>query len=94
MFHVIVNLEVNPECLNEFRERISVVVTQSRLEPGCVRFDVCQSEETELKYVLIEAYRTKEGYLEHTNTVHFNDFKGHVNRLLKSKTSIKGLELF
>ncbi|MCB1224461.1 MAG: antibiotic biosynthesis monooxygenase [Verrucomicrobiales bacterium] len=71
MVNVIVILEIDPARVDEFLEVILENAAQSRLEPGCLRFDVNRQFEKTNWFALSEAYTDAAALEAHTQTPHF-----------------------
>jgi len=73
MFTVLVDLQVRPERLEEFLERIHVHARASlRDEPGGLRFDVHQHSDDPHRFVLYEIYADQPAFYEaHRTTPHY-----------------------
>lgn len=71
-----VRMNIKPDRLEETLAAIQVQAeTSRREEPGCLRFEVLQSEEDPTVIVLYEVYNTKADLEEaHRNTPHFADW--------------------
>ena len=68
MYVVSVTVFVKSEFVEPFIEATFDNATNTRKEPGNVRFDVLQSEEDPTRFLLYEAYREKEGHAAHQRT--------------------------
>ncbi|WP_196605692.1 antibiotic biosynthesis monooxygenase [Pectinatus haikarae] len=66
-----VTIYVKKEYINEFVEATLENHTHSIEEAGNFRFDVLQSNDDETKFLLYEAYKTKEAAAEHKKTAHY-----------------------
>jgi autoinducer 2-degrading protein len=71
MYIVAVTVFVKPESVEAFSAAILANAQGTRREPGNVRFDVSQSEEDPGKFLLYEAYHTKEDFAAHQQTPHY-----------------------
>ncbi len=67
----IVHVEVKPEKINDFIEASRLNHEASISEEGNFRFDVLQSQESPVKFVLYEAYKTTEDAAKHKDTPHY-----------------------
>ena len=50
----------------------------TRQEPGNVRFDVLQAEDDSARFLLYEAYQTKDDFAKHQQTPHYLRWKEQV----------------
>ncbi len=71
MFVVAVTVHVKPESVEQFKDAILDNARNTRMEPGNVRFDVCQSEEDPAQFLLYEVYRGPADFAAHQQTPHF-----------------------
>ena len=93
MIAVIVEIDVQPECLAEFIPRMELQAQNSvALEPMCHQFDVWQDAESPEKVTLYEVYESRAAFDDHLATDHFKDFDSTVSRMLVSK-SLRILDL-
>jgi autoinducer 2-degrading protein len=78
MYVACVNVFVKPEFVEPFKAAILDNASNTRKEPGNIRFDVCQGDEDPTRFVLYEVYRTKEDFARHQETVHYLRWKNAV----------------
>ena len=50
------------------------MVTNSRREPGCLRFDVLQDKDDKSKFVIQEVYKDEAALEDHKKTDHYNQW--------------------
>ena len=74
LFTIIVQIEVKPEHLEEFKVLIKHDALESRKEEGCVRFDVMQDAANEHVFHLYEVYVGQAGFAFHMASPHFAEF--------------------
>jgi quinol monooxygenase YgiN len=75
---LIVNVEIHSDRISEFLEAITIDAIGSRLEPGCLRFDVLRDQTDSNKFTFFEVYETPSAIDFHKGTSHFkawSDFK-------------------
>uniref|UniRef100_A0A7S2KWR8 ABM domain-containing protein n=1 Tax=Leptocylindrus danicus TaxID=163516 RepID=A0A7S2KWR8_9STRA len=70
-FAVVVQAEIQPDRLEEFLDIIEKDAVGSRGEPGCIRFDVVQSQEDSNKFIFYEVYKDVEAVKFHKEQPHF-----------------------
>jgi (4S)-4-hydroxy-5-phosphonooxypentane-2,3-dione isomerase len=75
MYVVAVTVWVKPEHVDAFIEASLDNARNTRKEPGNVRWDFCQSEEDPTRFLLYEAYTTKDGFAQHQQTEHYLRWK-------------------
>ena|SRR6266496_4314347 len=78
MYVVSVTVFVKPEFASQFINAILDNATNTRKEPGNVRFDVSQGEDDPSRFLLYEVYHTKEDFARHQETAHYLRWKNAV----------------
>ena len=78
MYVVAVSVYVKPPFAKAFIDAILDNARHTRKEPGNVRFDVMQAEEDPNRFLLYEAYHTKDDFAKHQQTAHYLRFKNAV----------------
>jgi len=74
--HVIaVTIFVKPEFVDQFKTATMDNATNTRKEPGNVRFDVLQADDDPARFMLYEVYKTKEDFPKHQQTAHYARWK-------------------
>jgi quinol monooxygenase YgiN len=95
MYVVSVTIFVKPESVEQFIRATLDNSTNSRREPGNVRFDVLQAEDDPTRFLLYEVYHVKEDFARHQQTEHYARWKQTVTDLMaKPRESVKLLPLF
>jgi len=77
-FAVIVQAEIEPDRMAEFLELMENNASESRKEPGCVRFDVLRSQDSPNQFFFYELYEDATAVEYHKTQPHYNkwaDFK-------------------
>lgn len=93
-FVLIVDLEVKPESLDAFLEAaIQQVELTIRDEPGCHRFDIVRSSESETRFTHYEIFEDADAFQAHTMMPHTVAFRNKVEPLLL-KTEIRSGHIF
>jgi quinol monooxygenase YgiN len=82
MYIVSVTIFVKPESVGKFIEATLDNATNSRHEPGNLRFDVLQAEDDPTRFMLYEAYKEKEDFARHQKTEHYDRWKNAVMELM------------
>ena len=96
MFIALVQVQVRPELLDEFRSAILDNAARSvEREPGCHRFDVLQREDDPTKWVFYEVYDNEQAWVQHRASPHFLAFKEVGDRALVSRdmTRLTGINV-
>jgi autoinducer 2-degrading protein len=75
MYVVAVTIFVKPQSVQAFLEATLDNARATRREPGNLRFDVLAAEGEAGRYLLYEAYRTKEDFERHHQTEHYLRWK-------------------
>jgi len=75
MYVVTVTVFVKPQFVQPFLEATLDNARNSRREPGNVRFDVLQAEAEQHRFLLYEAYHTREDFEHHHETEHYLRWK-------------------
>jgi len=71
MYIVSVTIFVKPEFVDSFIAITLDNARNTRKEPGNLRFDVARAEDDPNRFLLFEAYRTKEDFAKHQQTQHY-----------------------
>jgi len=92
---IMVRLEVKPERLDDFMKLVTFNATQSRKEPGNLRFDVVRSVDSATRYALYEVYRDEESVKAHQATAHYARWRAEIEALLVTpRVSEKFISIF
>lgn len=95
MYVVSVTVFVRPEMLQKFIALVLDNATNSRREPGNIRFDVSQAEEDPNRFLLYEVYHTKADFVRHQETAHYLRFKeGSVEMMAQPRVGVRHVPLF
>jgi autoinducer 2-degrading protein len=82
MYVVIVTLNVKPDRVDEFRRITLDNATNSRKEPGNLRFDVVQGEDDPTRFHFYEVYKAKEDFAYHQQQPYYFKWRDAVPDLL------------
>ena len=95
MLLVHVHVHVRPDCIEAFKAASLANARESVKEPGIARFDVVQQQDDPTRFVLIEAYRTKDAPAAHKETAHYTAWRDAVASLMaEPRFSVKFENLF
>lgn len=95
MYVVAVTVWVKPEFLDQWKDAVLDNARNTRKEPGNVRFDVLQSEDDPTRFLLYEAYHTKEDFATHQKTEHYLRWKNAVaDWMAQPRQGVKHNSLF
>jgi (4S)-4-hydroxy-5-phosphonooxypentane-2,3-dione isomerase len=70
-FGIMVQAEIEPDRLGEFMTMIEQNAVKSRQEPGCMRFDVLRSDDSETTFFFYEVYQNVAAVEEHKKQEHY-----------------------
>ncbi|VAW98742.1 Autoinducer 2 (AI-2) modifying protein LsrG [hydrothermal vent metagenome] len=87
MIVTIVNVHVNQKDIESFIKATELNHLGSIKEPGNVRFDVIQQEANPCKFVLYEAFKTKEDINKHKETSHYLEWRNTVDAMMAETRS-------
>lgn len=71
---VVVEAEIQEDRMDEFLKMIENNAVNSRLEEGCVRFDVLKVKDSDTKYMFYEVYADKEAVAFHKTQDHYKSW--------------------
>jgi quinol monooxygenase YgiN len=83
MLILIVDIHVLPDQIEAFKAATIDNSTNSRKEPGCVRFDFLQDADDPTHFALHETYRDRAAVDAHRNTAHYQRWAEQAPRFLK-----------
>jgi (4S)-4-hydroxy-5-phosphonooxypentane-2,3-dione isomerase len=78
MYVVAVTVFVKSERVDAFLDATLDNARNTRQEPGNVRFDVLQAEDDPARFLLYEAYQSKDDFARHQQTAHYLKWKSTV----------------
>ncbi len=79
---IIVRLEVKPDRVGDFLKLVTFNGTESRKEPGNLRFDVVRSVDNPTLFRLYEVYHDEAAVLAHQATAHYAKWRAEIEALL------------
>ena len=82
MHMLIVRLEVKPDRVDDFLKLVSFNASESRKEPGNLRFDVVRSVDSPALFRLYEVYRDDDSVRAHQATAHYAKWRAEIEALL------------
>src|SRR5687768_2885272 len=95
MLVVHVHVRVKPEMIEAFKQASLANAQQSIKEPGIATFDVMQQQDDPSRFVLVEAYRTKEAPAAHKETRHYQVWRDAVAEMMaEPRSTVKFNSLF
>jgi (4S)-4-hydroxy-5-phosphonooxypentane-2,3-dione isomerase len=92
VFAVTASVRVNPGRREDFLETIAHQAdTSIKLEPGCLRFEIFESENDPLQFLLVEVFSTPDDYhIAHRETAHYADWAAAAADLLEGERIVTG----
>ena len=95
MYVVSVTVHVKQDQVDSFIQASLDNARHTRQEPGNVRFDVLQAEDDSARFLLYEAYQTKDDFAKHQQTPHYLRWKERVaDTMAQPRQGIKHHSLF
>jgi autoinducer 2-degrading protein len=95
MYVVSVTVFVKPEFVAPFIEATYDNATNTRREPGNIRFDVLQTEDDPTRFLLYEVYHDKQGLAAHQQTPHYLRWREKVTDwMAQPRQGVRHLPLF
>jgi quinol monooxygenase YgiN len=86
----LVNAHVHPDRVEDFRQATMLNASESRKEPGVVRFDVIEESDDPTRFVLIEVFRGVAAAAAHRETAHYQRWRDAVAEMMvEPRTSKK-----
>jgi autoinducer 2-degrading protein len=85
----LVNAHVRPDRVEDFRQATALNASESRKEPGVVRFDVVAESEDPTRFVLIEVFRTVAAAAAHRETPHYQRWRDAVAEMMAEPRTSK-----
>jgi (4S)-4-hydroxy-5-phosphonooxypentane-2,3-dione isomerase len=82
MLIVLVQVQVKPEFISEFKTASIENARESLKEAGIARFDVLQQEGDPSRFLLVEVYRNAEAPAEHKKTSHYQKWRDTVEVMM------------
>lgn len=95
MHILLVYLTVKPDHVDEFIAATIENATNTRREPGVVRFDLIQQFDDPTRFTLIEVYKAPEGLTAHREAAHYKAWAEKVPDMLaepRSRTIYRNID--
>lgn len=90
-----VHVHVKPEYVEACKQASLANARESVKEPGIARFDVVQQQDDPTRFVLVEAYRTRDAPAAHKETKHYQTWRDAVAPMMaEPRSSVKFENLF
>ncbi|MDO7926278.1 putative quinol monooxygenase [Pseudomonas sp. KFB-139] len=91
--HIIATLKAIAGEESRLAEMLSVLVSASRAEPGCIHYVLHVDTEHSGTFVIYEAWSSQAALDEHTTTAHFLSFVSAAESLCSKPTHLQTLKL-
>ncbi|MFC4603141.1 putative quinol monooxygenase [Rhodococcus kronopolitis] len=85
---MMVGSTVPAEHLDRVLELYGRLVTETRKEPGCVRYELLQRRDDPRELMLVEEWESQEHLDAHTRTPHFVTVVGELDRLERAAPAL------
>ena len=85
---LIVKIFIKEECIEDFKKISFYNSENSRQEPGCLRFDVLQSEDNPALFFLYEIYKGDEDIAHHRTTEHYQKWRDTVADMMSQPREV------
>ena len=82
MHMIMVRLEVKPDRVDDFLKLVTFNATESRKEPGNLRFDVVRALDSPTRFGLYEVYSDDAAVRAHQATPHYAKWRAEIEALL------------
>jgi quinol monooxygenase YgiN len=79
---IVATFEARPGYEHELRQALHAVLGPTRLEPGCLRFDMYQGIDPTSSFLLFETFTGQQAVDEHRATDHYREFRAALKSLL------------
>jgi autoinducer 2-degrading protein len=79
---IVVRLDVKPDRVDDFVKLVRFNASESRKEPGNLRFDVVRSVDNPGLFRLYEVYRDDDAVRAHQATPHYAKWRAEIEALL------------
>jgi autoinducer 2-degrading protein len=80
-----VNIQIKPENVRSFMEKVLENAAHAREEKGCSQFDVLVDPNDKTRVMLYEVYRDEPAFETHQQTAHFKKYLAEAVPLLASR---------
>jgi (4S)-4-hydroxy-5-phosphonooxypentane-2,3-dione isomerase len=92
VFAVTASVRVKPGRREDFLETIAHQADMSiKLEPGCLRFEIFESDNDPLQFLLVEVFSTRDDYeVAHRQTSHYAEWAAAAADLLEGERIVTG----
>lgn len=82
-----ITLKSFPTKIEDLKSLLLMMVEKSRIEPGCLQYDLYQETADNCTFYLIERWEDEQTLAAHKLTPHFDVFKAQLPDVVESKES-------
>lgn len=94
--YVIARVPAKVECRAEVEAELRRMVAATRVEPGCLRYDLFVDQDGGAGFSLVEAYRDAAALQAHQASAHYQSFRGRIGAWVAAPIEVQvlsGLEV-
>ncbi|HEY0273580.1 MAG TPA: putative quinol monooxygenase [Chitinophaga sp.] len=70
----IMHAKRDTEMIEQLKDLLRTLVTETRKEPGCVQYDLFQAESDNAVFIMHEKWASEEAFKGHSSQLHFTLF--------------------
>jgi quinol monooxygenase YgiN len=86
---VVAEGKAKPGKEDELRTRLQALLAPTRVEDGCIQYDMHESLDEPGRFVFLERWSSKEALDRHLQTPHLKDFFGFADTLVDGEIGIR-----
>ena len=90
---VLARLQAKPGKESELRQALLGLINPTRLEPGCVRYDLHESNEKPGLFFFYEIWKSSQALAQHFETHHLRDMQKKAPELLSEPLDLQYLSM-
>jgi quinol monooxygenase YgiN len=90
---IVAHLEARPDKVSELRELLEGLVVPTRLEAGCVSYEMLESLEDPAKFTFVEEWTHEEALEAHFETEHIQNALARFPDLLAADLDLRTYQL-
>lgn len=80
---IVVNINAKKDKTDFIRQKLLSLIDLTRVEEGCVVFDLHENNDDPSHFVFYEIWETRELWLEHLDTALFKEYKASISDSLE-----------
>ena len=70
----LIHAKRDEELIDQLKDLLRTLVTETRKEPGCLRYELYQAESDPATFIVNEQWANEEAFKAHSNQLHFTYF--------------------